>query len=97
MTPALFAGPHGFRVEAEDGAVSEARRKIIALVRAWDVPLPQDTFGDLELLSSEVITNAVRYTRAPCAVVVFGAKPTHDLLPTSPSAASSQLISADTK
>ena len=70
MTPALFAGPHGFRVEAEDAAVSEARRRIVALVRTWDVPLPQETLGDLELLSSEVITNAVRYTRAPCAVVV---------------------------
>ncbi len=70
MTPALVASPHGLRVEAEDGAVSEARRRIVELVRAWDVPLPQETFGDLELLSSEVITNAVRYTRAPCVVVV---------------------------
>ena len=63
MTSALFAGPHGFRVHTEDGAVSEARRRIVALVRAWDVPLAQETFGDLELLSSEVITNAVRSPR----------------------------------
>ena len=61
---------YGFRVEAESKAVPEARRKIVALVRSWDVPLPDDTFGDLELLSTELITNAVRYTRASCAVAV---------------------------
>jgi anti-sigma regulatory factor (Ser/Thr protein kinase) len=70
MTLPPFADPNRFRVEAEDDAVSDARRRILALVRSWDVPLPQDTFGDLELLSSEVITNAVRYTRAPCMVTV---------------------------
>jgi hypothetical protein len=64
--PATF----GFRVEAESEAVPEARRRIVALVRSWDVPLPDDTFSDLELLSTELITNAVRHTRASCAVAV---------------------------
>jgi anti-sigma regulatory factor (Ser/Thr protein kinase) len=70
MSPVPYTGPHGFRVEAEDAAVSAARRKIVALVRSWDVPLSQDALGDLELLASEVITNAVRYVPAACAVVV---------------------------
>jgi anti-sigma regulatory factor (Ser/Thr protein kinase) len=60
----------GFRVEAESEAVPEARRKIVALVRDWDVPLPNDTLGDLELLSTELITNAIRYTGASCVVAV---------------------------
>jgi anti-sigma regulatory factor (Ser/Thr protein kinase) len=70
MTTDPLASPYGFRVEAEPGAVPEARRRIVALVRGWDVPLSQYALGDLELLSTELITNAVRYTRAPCAVVV---------------------------
>lgn len=60
----------GFRVEAKSEAVPEARRKIVALVRDWDVPLPDNTFSDLELLSTELITNAVRHTRASCVVAV---------------------------
>jgi anti-sigma regulatory factor (Ser/Thr protein kinase) len=62
--------PYGFCVEAESEAVPEARRKIVALVRSWDVPLPDDTFSDLELLSTELITNAVRHTDSSCAVAV---------------------------
>ncbi|MFF7155288.1 DUF6907 domain-containing protein [Streptomyces sp. NPDC008139] len=60
----------GFRVEAESEAVPEARRKIVALVRDWDVPVSDDTLDDLELLSTELITNAVRYTDSSCAVAV---------------------------
>jgi hypothetical protein len=70
MTTDPLTSPYGFRVDAEPEAVSEARRRIVALVRAWDVALPEDTLGDMELLSTELITNAVRYTQAPCSVVV---------------------------
>ncbi|MFI1097096.1 ATP-binding protein [Streptomyces sp. NPDC020917] len=62
--------PVGFRVEAETVAVSEARHKIQTLVRNWDLPLPGDALRELELLSSEVITNALRYSDASCAVTV---------------------------
>ncbi|MFC4036779.1 ATP-binding protein [Streptomyces polygonati] len=65
-----LTSPYGFRVDAELEAVPEARRRIVALVRAWDVDLSEDALGDLELLSTELITNAVRYTQAPCSVVV---------------------------
>jgi hypothetical protein len=60
----------GFRVEAEQKAVPEARSRIASSVRGWDVPLPDDVFSDLELLSTELITNAVRYSRASCEVAV---------------------------
>ncbi|MFJ5608349.1 ATP-binding protein [Streptomyces sp. NPDC093221] len=64
------ASPFGFRVEAESEAVPDARRKIAALVRSWDIPLADGAYEDLELLSTELITNAIRYSRAPCAVAV---------------------------
>jgi hypothetical protein len=62
--------PYGFRVAVQDSAVPQARHKILGMVRTWDVPLSEDTFGDLALLASEVITNAIRCSQAPCAVVV---------------------------
>ena len=62
--------PYGFRVSADDACVTAARHTILDVVHGWEVELPEGAFDDLELLSSEVITNAVRYTRAPCAVVV---------------------------
>lgn len=62
--------PFGFRVEAETVAVPEARHKISALVRNWELALPDESFQKLELLSSEVITNALRYSEAACAVAV---------------------------
>lgn len=61
---------YSLRVKAEPGAVSDARRTIIGLVRGWDVPLSPDAIDDLALLCSELITNAIRHTRAPCAVDV---------------------------
>ncbi|MBD0735287.1 ATP-binding protein [Streptomyces sp. CBMA29] len=62
--------PYGFRVPSDEACVAAARHRIIDVVHGWEVGLPEGDFDDLELLSSEVITNAVRYTRAPCAVVV---------------------------
>ncbi|MFC4033690.1 ATP-binding protein [Streptomyces polygonati] len=62
--------PFGFQVPPLLAAVSDARRQVMTVVRGWDVPLSEDALGDLELLSTELITNAVRYTQAPCSVVV---------------------------
>lgn len=61
---------HGFSIEAEEGCVPEARHKISALVRDGNVPLSEEQIAELELLSSEVITNALRYSEAACAVAV---------------------------
>jgi anti-sigma regulatory factor (Ser/Thr protein kinase) len=71
MTP---PGPpvlaHGFRVEAEDSAVPQARHTITALVRSWNVAFSEEQVAQVELLSAEVITNAIHHTQAPCSVSV---------------------------
>lgn len=66
-TPVLL---HGFRVEAEEGAVPEARHTITSLVRSWNVALSDEQVAEVELLSTEVITNAIHHTQAPCSVAV---------------------------
>ncbi|WP_433890893.1 ATP-binding protein [Streptomyces sp. CA-111067] len=62
--------PYGFLVPAEDVKVSAARRKVVRIVRAWGVPLTDEALGYLALMASEVITNAIRYSQAPCAVAM---------------------------
>ncbi|WP_181799434.1 ATP-binding protein [Kitasatospora acidiphila] len=62
--------PFGFRVLPSAEAVPAARCRVIRTVRDWDVPLTEDALRDVELLSSELITNAVSYTDAPCVVCV---------------------------
>jgi len=68
--PEFEPEPFGFRVMPDPRAVSDARRRVVAVIRRWPLDLTEDELRTVELLSSEVITNAVRYTRAPCAVVV---------------------------
>ncbi|GAA2137970.1 ATP-binding protein [Kitasatospora kazusensis] len=63
-------GPYGFRVLPSAEAVPDARRRVIAVVRRWQLPLSEDTLGDVELLSSELITNAVTHAEAAFAVCV---------------------------
>ncbi|MEU1281110.1 ATP-binding protein [Streptomyces sp. NPDC005805] len=58
------------RVPSELGAVSAARREVVAIVRDWDVPLAQETVETLELLAGEVIANAVVHTAKGCRVTV---------------------------
>ncbi|MHC3451221.1 ATP-binding protein [Streptomyces prasinus] len=58
------------RVPSDIGAVSSARRRVVAIVRAWDLPLPEDTVETLELLAGEVIANAVVHTGEDCRVTV---------------------------
>ncbi|SDC90924.1 ATP-binding protein [Streptomyces prasinopilosus] len=52
------------------GAVSSARRRVVAIVRVWDLPLPEDTVETLELLAGEVIANAVVHTGEGCRLTV---------------------------
>ena len=62
---------HSLRIAQKDpAAVPEARRLLPSVVRAWNLPLADTTHDDLELLSSEVITNAVCHTTGPCSVTV---------------------------
>lgn len=58
------------RVPPDTGAVSSARRRVVAIVRDWDLPLADDTVESLELLAGEVIANAVVHTGEGCRVTV---------------------------
>ncbi|MFF9758686.1 ATP-binding protein [Streptomyces caelestis] len=59
-----------FRVPSDTGAVSSARRRVVAIVRDWDLPLVEGTVEALELLAGEVIANAVVHTGEDCQVTV---------------------------
>ncbi|MGW3379924.1 ATP-binding protein [Streptomyces albogriseolus] len=59
-----------FRVPPDIGAVPSARRRVVAIVRDWHVPLLEDTVETLELLTGEVIANAVLHTGEGCQVTV---------------------------
>ncbi len=67
---AATPAPFGFRVLSGAAAVPNARRRVIRTVRGWGLPLPEEALRDVELLSSELITNAVSHTHAPCVVRV---------------------------
>ncbi|MFF1274663.1 ATP-binding protein [Streptomyces marokkonensis] len=58
------------RVPPDIGAVSSARRRVVAIVRDWDLPLLEDAVETLELLTGEVIANAVVHTGEGCQVTV---------------------------
>lgn len=62
--------PYGFRVMPISEAVPAARRRIVAAVRDWRLGITEEAMRDVELLSSEVIANAVEHTGATCAVYV---------------------------
>lgn len=51
-------------------AVPNARRQLIAVLSDWAVPLSPEALDDVELMSSEVITNAVVHTAQACRVSV---------------------------
>ena len=59
-----------FYVPSDVGFVSSARRRLVAVVRDWDLPLVEDTVETLELLAGEVIANAVVHTGEGCQVTV---------------------------
>ncbi|WP_327367030.1 ATP-binding protein [Streptomyces sp. NBC_01217] len=67
-TPALKSSV--LRVPSDTAAVPEARRRVVAVVRGWCLPLAEDTVATLELLAGEVIANAVLHTRESCRVTV---------------------------
>jgi hypothetical protein len=62
--------PHGFRVTPAYGSVAAARQRVISVVSGWQLGLSPDRLDDLRLLTSEVVTNALRHTGGACAVCV---------------------------
>ncbi|BBA97292.1 hypothetical protein RVR_2964 [Actinacidiphila reveromycinica] len=57
-------------VQPDPADVVVARRAVVGGLRGRGLPLSAESWGDLELLTAEVLTNAVRYSRAVCVVVV---------------------------
>lgn len=62
--------PHGFRVTPTNGSVAAARQRVISVVSGWRLGLSQDRLDDIRLLTSEVVTNALRHTSGACTVCV---------------------------
>ncbi|BDH51746.1 MULTISPECIES: ATP-binding protein [Streptomyces] len=50
--------------------VSSARRRIVAKVREWGVPLDDETADAIRLVASELITNAVVHGSGPITVTL---------------------------
>ncbi|MGW0789795.1 ATP-binding protein [Streptomyces sp. NPDC002911] len=67
-TPALRSS--FLHVSSDISAVSAARRRVVAIVRDWDLSLADDMVETLELLAGEVIANAVVHTGEGCQVTV---------------------------
>lgn len=61
---------HSFTAPPVTEAVPVARRQLLITVAGWSVPLSAEALRDVELLASEVITNAVVHTKQACQVVV---------------------------
>ncbi|AYL38226.1 ATP-binding protein [Streptomyces fungicidicus] len=67
-TPALKSS--SLHVPSDTSVVSSARRTVVAIVRGWDLPLAEDVVETLELLTGEVVANAVVHTGEGCRVTV---------------------------
>ncbi|MEV0963705.1 ATP-binding protein [Streptomyces sp. NPDC049910] len=53
--------PLVFPVPCTESAVRPARHRVVATVRAWDIRLPEDVLDAIELVTGELIANAVQH------------------------------------
>jgi anti-sigma regulatory factor (Ser/Thr protein kinase) len=69
-SPPLPAGPHQCRIPlmADLAAAAVARSVVEDTIRAWRVPVDQDV---AVLLTSELVTNAVRHAAGPVVTLVI--------------------------
>ncbi|WP_190093866.1 ATP-binding protein [Streptomyces melanogenes] len=65
-----MSSPYTFRVPGGRGTVRRARRRVVGVARARRYPLDEELMCCLELLASELITNAVQHGGAPNEVSV---------------------------
>ncbi|MEU6236977.1 ATP-binding protein [Kitasatospora sp. NPDC047058] len=70
LKTARFPVPLEWGVQPDGAAVPSARRLVVEIVRAWNVPLSGDAVQELELCASEVIANALEHAKARCTVTV---------------------------
>ncbi|MCI3276470.1 ATP-binding protein [Streptomyces cylindrosporus] len=62
---------HRFVLAGEEREVSLARRKVVDKVRAWGVPLDDETADAIRLVASELISNAVVHGEGPVTVALY--------------------------
>ncbi|MFJ4541740.1 ATP-binding protein [Streptomyces tibetensis] len=62
---------HRFVLAGQEKEVSLARRKVVDKVRAWGVPLTDETADAIRLVASELITNAVVHGEGPVTVTLY--------------------------
>ncbi|WP_406260474.1 ATP-binding protein [Streptomyces chartreusis] len=70
MPRRLEESPYAFTVPPVDKAVPVARERVADRARQIGLPLDEDLVQDLELLTTEVVTNSITHTKASCAVCV---------------------------
>ncbi|MER6548311.1 ATP-binding protein [Streptomyces sp. NPDC001250] len=72
MTPRLTPRklPYAFKVAADVQAVGPARRLVREVVESLGLGQQASSSDDLELLTGELIANAVVHTKAPCVVCI---------------------------
>jgi anti-sigma regulatory factor (Ser/Thr protein kinase) len=63
---------HCIRLASGPAAVPAARRQVQAAIRAWAVPADP---ADVALLTSELVTNAVRHAAGPVVTLVVSCSP----------------------
>ncbi|CAL9488744.1 ATP-binding protein [Streptomyces sp. enrichment culture] len=62
---------HRFVLAGIPSEVPPARRQIVDRVRAWGVPLDEETADAIRLVASELITNAVVHGAGPITVTLL--------------------------
>ncbi|BAJ29157.1 MULTISPECIES: ATP-binding protein [Kitasatospora] len=66
-----------FSLPREPATVAAGRRRVRDLLTAWNTPLDQDTRFALDLVTSELLGNAVRHATGPAVTVGVHADPLH--------------------
>jgi len=92
MAPTRTAGLTGRRVRLAAGpaAAGQARRHVRAAITTWDIPVDPDTAA---LLTSELVTNAIRHETGPAITLAISCPPgqlridVHDTAPAMPAPA----------
>ena len=74
MAPTRTAGLTGRRVRLAAGpaAAGQARRHVRAAITTWDIPVDPDTAA---LLTSELVTNAIRHETGPAITLAISCPP----------------------